>query len=99
MKAVLSFALVLAGLSVSAQAPTPKKTTPPPPPVVAATAKPAPAPTPVATGFVGNKDSKVFHTTACKIGAKIKAANKVTFASKDEAVKAGYKPCKVCIKA
>jgi methylphosphotriester-DNA--protein-cysteine methyltransferase len=59
-------------------------------------AKPAPAPTPVAGGFVGNKNSKIYHTAACKEGSKMKPGNKVAFASKAEAEKAGYKPCKAC---
>jgi hypothetical protein len=103
MRAVLPIVFALSALTLFAQTPTPapKKAKPAAAPAAAAPAPVAaakPAPAPVATGFVGNKDSKVFHTTACKIGAKMKPANKVVFASKEEAVKAGYTPCKVCIK-
>lgn len=61
--------------------------------------KPAPAkaaPAPAATGFVGNKDSKLCHKADCKAAAKMKDANKVAFASAAEAQKAGYKACKMC---
>ena len=50
----------------------------------------------VASGFVGNKDSKIVHRADCKLGAKISAAHRVTFASAAEAQAAGYKACKVC---
>jgi len=64
------------------------------------TAKPAKpaaaAPAPAATGFVGNKDSKVCHKADCKSVAKMKEANKVSFASAADAQKAGYKACKSC---
>ena len=60
-------------------------------------AKAAPAaPAPAATGFVGNKGSKVCHKADCKTAAKMKDANKVSFASAADAQKAGYKACKVC---
>ena len=54
------------------------------------------APAPAATGLVGNKDSKLCHKADCKAAAKMKDANKVTFASAAEAQKAGYKACKMC---
>ncbi len=88
---LIATALLLAGTLAFAQAPKePKK----PAPAAKAEAKPAPAPT--AGGFVGNKDSKTLHKADCKLAAKMKAENKVTFATKAEAEKAGYKPCKVC---
>jgi competence protein ComEC len=85
------FALLFAA-SLVAQAPAPK---------AAPAAKPAPAapaakPAPAATGIVANKDSKIFHKADCKGIAKMKAENKVSFASSAEATKAGYKPCKTC---
>lgn len=48
--------------------------------------------------FVGNKEAKVFHVPSCKLVLKIKPENKVGFASKEEAEKAGYTPCKICLK-
>ena len=64
-------------------------------------AKPAAAPAPAAkaapvAAIVANKDSKTFHKADCKSAAKIKEANKTTFATAAEATKAGYKACKVC---
>jgi micrococcal nuclease len=80
MRTVLTLALVLSALSLTAQAPVPK------------------AAVPVATGFLGNKESKVFHLPTCKLVVKIKPENKVTFATREEAKAAGYAPCKICIK-
>lgn len=59
-------------------------------------ADPKPAAAPAAGGFVGNKDSKTFHKADCKTATKMKAENRVSFASKAEAEKAGMKACKVC---
>lgn len=93
MKLVVA-TLMLAGTMAFAQAPAKdaKKTAP--------AAKTAPAPKteakPAAGGFVGNKESKTLHKADCKMAAKTKAENKTTFATKAEAEKAGYKPCKVC---
>ena len=52
--------------------------------------------TPAASGFVGNKDTKVFHKADCVHVGKIKESNRTSFASAAEATKAGYHPCKVC---
>jgi competence protein ComEC len=88
--------LAFAASMVFAQT-TPKK--PDPPPAKAEPAKPE-APkttiTPSASGFVGNRDSKVYHKAGCKAVGKMKDKNKVSFASKAEAEKAGFKPCKEC---
>jgi hypothetical protein len=98
MRTLLTLALTLSTLSLSAYAP--KKAEPvKPAPAAKAEAKPAPKaeakPAPAAA-FVGNKDSKTFHKADCKMAAKMKPENKVTFATKAEAEKAGFKPCKVC---
>ncbi len=88
--------LCLAGsLAAFAQAPSGRKA-PKAAPAPAAAAKPAPAPAPAATAFVGNKESKTFHRADCSYAGKMKASNRVGFASAAEAAKAGYKPCKVC---
>ncbi len=63
-------------------------------PAKAETAKAAIKPSEPA--FVGNKDSKTFHKAGCRTLAKMKPANRVSFATKAEAEKAGYKACKVC---
>ena len=93
------FALLLAA-SVAAVAQAPKPAPAPAKPAsapAAAPAKAAPAAAPAkAAAIVSNKDSKVYHKADCKTAAKMKEANKTTFASSAEADKAGYKACKVC---
>jgi Metal binding domain of Ada len=86
MNRALLALLFAASVVASAQAPAAKPAAPAP------AAKPAPA----AAAIVANKDSKTFHKADCKAAAKIKDANKTTFASAAEATKAGYKACKVC---
>ncbi len=97
---MLNLALAsLFSLSLVAQSATKDKKAAPAPAAPKADTKKAeakPAPAPAAGGFVGNKDSKIFHKADCKTAAKMKAENKVSFASKAEAEKAGYKACKVC---
>ena len=93
---LLALATTLAFAQSKPLAPPAKPAAPP----AATPAKPAAPPatkvTPVVGGFVGNKSSKIFHTSACKSVGKMADKNKVTFGSKDEAVKAGFKPCKEC---
>jgi hypothetical protein len=52
-----------------------------------------PAPT---TSYIGNKNSKKFHSAGCSAVAKMKDSNKVALASRDAAIAAGYEPCKIC---
>ena len=49
--------------------------------------------------FVGSKGSDKYHVPTCAMAQKITDANKVTFASADEAKKAGYSPCQICCKS
>lgn len=44
--------------------------------------------------YIGNKNSKVYHTTSCK--SLPKQENQVKFKSKSEAEANGYKPCSIC---
>jgi len=90
---LLVTAFLLAGTLAFAQ--TPAKDAKKPAPAKAAPAAKAEA-KPAAGGFVGNKDSKTLHRAGCKMAAKLKPENKVTFATKAEAEKAGFKACKVC---
>jgi len=46
--------------------------------------------------FVASKNSKVFHTSECRWAQKIKPDNLVVYNSRDAAIKAGKRPCKVC---
>ena len=97
MKALLLSVLMVAPLfAQGAKAPVKPSATPPAKAAPAAPAAPKAAPAPIATGFVGNRGSKVCHKADCKAVAKMKEANKVTFASAAEAEKAGYKACKMC---
>lgn len=49
-------------------------------------------------GFVASKGSDKYHVPTCSMAAKIAPDNLVTFASKEEAEKAGCTPCKICCK-
>lgn len=46
--------------------------------------------------YIGNANSMKFHKPNCSSIEKMSDANKVTFSSREEAVKAGYKPCGIC---
>lgn len=48
----------------------------------------------VARNYIGNKDSKKFHRTTCSSLPAEK--NRVYFATRNEAIAAGYTPCKIC---
>ncbi len=50
----------------------------------------------VSEGYVASKNSAVFHKAACKSAAKISEKNLVRYASRDEAIAAGKKPCAEC---
>lgn len=46
--------------------------------------------------FVASKKSNKFHKKTCTYAKKIKSKNKITFKSRAQAKKCGYKPCKRC---
>jgi methylphosphotriester-DNA--protein-cysteine methyltransferase len=46
--------------------------------------------------YVGSAKSNKYHYPDCKWAKKISPKNLVTFKTAQEAVKAGYVPCKVC---
>lgn len=46
--------------------------------------------------YVGNKNSKKFHRAACEWVAQMHPGNKVCFSNRQEALNAGYEPCKSC---
>ncbi|RPF49475.1 micrococcal nuclease [Thermodesulfitimonas autotrophica] len=46
--------------------------------------------------YVGNRRTKIFHRAGCRWAQKISPANRVEFGSREEAIKAGYRPCRVC---
>ena len=49
-----------------------------------------------ASSYVGNANSKKFHVASCSFAERMKPANRVEFQSRDEAISAGYVPCKRC---
>jgi methylphosphotriester-DNA--protein-cysteine methyltransferase len=46
--------------------------------------------------YVGSKNSNKYHYPTCKWAKKISPQNLITFKTAQEALKAGYVPCKVC---
>ena len=59
-------------------------------------AEPIYKPTVVKQQYVGSKNSKIFHKSDCTWVGKIKAENLRSYASREEAVEAGKRPCKTC---
>ena len=49
-----------------------------------------------AAKYVASSKSNVFHLPSCRSAARISADNLISFASREEAEKAGYRPCQVC---
>lgn len=49
-----------------------------------------------AFAYVGNSNSFKFHTEGCRFERKIRNDHRVYFKTKNEALHAGYVPCKVC---
>ena len=59
-----------------------------------ASEKAAPAKKVVEGDFHGNTEGHIFHKSSCKF---YKSKNSTAiFKTRDEAIKAGYKPCKIC---
>ena len=46
--------------------------------------------------YIGNANSKVFHRSNCVSVGKMNNSNKVSIATRDEAINSGYKPCNNC---
>lgn len=46
--------------------------------------------------YVASKNSKVFHNPECQWAEKIRPENLVGYNSRDEAIRAGRRPCKTC---
>jgi hypothetical protein len=49
-----------------------------------------------AAGFLASKSSSIFHKPECRWAKNISEQNLVSYTSKDEAIKAGKRPCKSC---
>ena len=52
--------------------------------------------TALASAYVGNSNTKKFHHADCSSVGKMNPANQVGFNTRDEAINAGYVPCKRC---
>lgn len=48
--------------------------------------------------FAGNMKLKIYGTLQCQSGKRMKQENRVFFASENEAVKTGFRPCGHCMK-
>jgi len=46
--------------------------------------------------FVSSKNGTVFHRSDCNSAKRIKPENLVVYSTRDEAIKAGKRPCKLC---
>lgn len=50
----------------------------------------------MAWAYVGNARSQIFHTDDCYYVSRMNENNKVNFEDRQDAINAGYRPCKVC---
>ena len=46
--------------------------------------------------YIGNSNTMKFHKSSCSSVSQMSDTNKVSFSSRDEAISAGYQPCKRC---
>jgi hypothetical protein len=51
---------------------------------------------PSAVAYVASITREPFHRPGCKWAQRISPANLQTFQTREEAIKAGHRPCKVC---
>jgi methylphosphotriester-DNA--protein-cysteine methyltransferase len=49
-----------------------------------------------ASSYVGNARTHKFHYDSCRYVSQMNESNKVWFETREEAIAAGYVPCKVC---
>lgn len=49
-----------------------------------------------ALAFVGNSKTMKFHVETCRTIKNMNEANRVKIATREQAVKSGYVPCKIC---
>lgn len=97
---ILSLSTVcLLGIPAFAAAPAAAPAAKPETPAATAPAqqtKPAQPAAVKGSGFHGNTQTHVFHASNCRYYNSKSCTEQ--FATADEAVKKGYKPCKICIK-
>jgi hypothetical protein len=53
-------------------------------------------PTAIENGFVSSSNSNIFHKPGCRWAQNISKENLVIYKSREEAIKAGKRPCKTC---
>ena len=58
--------------------------------------RPLPKPTPAKFNYVASKNSKVFHRPTCSSAMRIAPKNLVGYNTRQEAINAGKRPCKIC---
>ena len=50
----------------------------------------------VDAAYIGNRNSMKYHRAGCRYAAQVKAENRITFDSAEQALTAGYTPCGAC---
>ena len=58
--------------------------------------RPAPEPTAAPPAYIGNRNTKKFHRPSCSSVGQMKDKNKTPLATREEAIRQGYVPCKKC---
>jgi micrococcal nuclease len=46
--------------------------------------------------YIASRNREPFHVTSCRWAEKISPSNAVYYNTREEAIKAGHRPCKVC---
>jgi micrococcal nuclease len=46
--------------------------------------------------YIASRNREPFHVTSCRWAEKISSSNAVYYNTRDEAIGAGHRPCKVC---
>lgn len=91
---LLLFAFLLSSFPLGLAAPSPAPVTTSP--IITLDACAADHFHPVSGEYIGNNNSGIFHYAGCRYVARMAENHKVYFDTRDEAISAGYRPCKVC---
>ncbi len=70
--------------------------TPTPTPIITPVITSAPVQPAGGVTYYASRNSDVFHYASCRYVKQISPGNLITFSSRDQAIAAGYRPCKVC---
>lgn len=65
-------------------------------PTPTAAAQPVQSPASTTAAYIGNSNTMKFHRADCSSVGQMNDSNKVPFSSREEAINAGYEPCKRC---